>query len=882
MYAQKTISGKVSDEDGQPLPSTSITIENSINNTILAYGISDSKGGYRVSFSSDVSDVNIRVKAFNHKTMVRKVKNETQVQDFKLHSEATQIKEVKLKTKLITKRGDTISYDINQFDSKADRTLADVIKKIPGMEVNSTGQITYQGEPINKFMVNGKDLMEGGYGAIVNALPKDAVQKMEVLENHQPVKILQDKIPSEQAAINIKLKKKITMTGRGEIGLGISPFLWNVKLTPMFFGQKNQWVINYKTNNNGEAVENDGNMLAFGSSWEGVRSQSSQRSWISVDKASTPSVPAKRYLLNNVHYVSANFLTSPFKDKEWELKVNASYTNNSVERSSERAVIYEPSKYFPSGSAVISTTDNNFYTNEAKGEVIFTKNAKKGFFKNTTTWNGFWNNDRAISRTSDRLSGNFNLNEKMKNTSGSIQNSLSTTLPFKEKLVNFMSYVSYQKDRPKLTTFYDNYNGFNYLFGSSYDRLDQTLELETFAANHSASVSFSYKNWTILPTVGLNLSLNEMRSQLFGDQQLLEERFQNDMKWNEVKPFTQIGVNYKKGAINFNLNLPMNFYGMSYKDIIRGDSRDVNKTVFEPSFWGSYELASFWKVHAYGRVGYDFGSFGNLYIGEMLVSPRSISNRNSILPENRNMIVSPRIEYRNPLNNLFFNVRYSYNENKKNLITKTTVRSDETSITTIEFFDNKSHNQSQSFEIGKYFPSLKTNLSTTMSNSSSNSFTMLYDEVKYSTDLIESKNNGQTFGFKFNNTYFSWLSVDYNLFMNWNKSVNLLDNITYKGKGWSHNLATYLYPKEGHTIGFFWDDVTMGQNGERFRNSFFDASYQFTWTKKKIDFELKWLNIGNKKVYETISYNNTLLSTSRSAMPIRPSQWMLTVKFNFK
>jgi hypothetical protein len=52
------------------------------------------------------------------------------------------------------------------------------------------------------------------------------------------------------------------MTGRGEVGL-VEIWLWNVKLTPMFFGQKSQWVVNYKTNNMGEQVENEGNILAL-------------------------------------------------------------------------------------------------------------------------------------------------------------------------------------------------------------------------------------------------------------------------------------------------------------------------------------------------------------------------------------------------------------------------------------------------------------------------------------------------------------------------------------------------------------------------------------------------------------------------------------------
>jgi hypothetical protein len=98
------------------------------------------------------------------------------------------------------------------------------------------------------------------------------------------------------------------MTGRGEVGVGLEPWLWNVKLTPMFFGQKSQWVVNYKTNNTGEQVENEGNILAFGNGWEGRRINAGQNNWLNVENASTPDLPVKRYLMNSVHYLSANYL----------------------------------------------------------------------------------------------------------------------------------------------------------------------------------------------------------------------------------------------------------------------------------------------------------------------------------------------------------------------------------------------------------------------------------------------------------------------------------------------------------------------------------------------------------------------------------------------
>jgi len=884
--AQTTVSGKITDADGQPVPSASVTIEEPGKDAIMAFSISNAKGEYKVTFTSAGETVDLKIKAFNQKPVFRNIKNQNQTLNFSLESDATEIQEVKLKTRMITKKGDTITYDLKAFESKADRTLADVLKKIPGIEVNGDGSVLYQGEPINKFYVNGKDLMEGGYGTVNNSLPKDAVQKVEVLENHQPVKILQDKVPSENAGLNVVLKKSVTMTGRGEVGLGMDPLLWNVKLTPMFFGQKNQWVVNYKANNNGESVEKEGNLLGFGNRWEGRRGQAGQKSWLNVETAGTPDIPEKRYLMNNVHFFSANVLTTPFKSKEWELKASASYTNNAIERSDRNTDTYEAgSTTVPNGGIYISESANNFYTNATKGELIVTKNAKKGFFKNTTTWNGYWNETNAAIDNVLPVFGTNNVNyisgdQFLNSPSGVFQNSLSTILPWKEKLFNVMSYISYQKDRQTLDILpgsYVNSTG-NFPAAALYDRLRQNASSESFNANHSASVGFSYKKWTFTPELGLNLSFNKLQSNLAGANGSAFTDFgidyRNDNEWNEVIPYTQVGVNFKSNRLNLSMNLPLNFYDITYRDNFRNSYQETRKAVLEPNLFASLDFASFFKIWAFAGQSYDFGNFGSFYEGQIFTSPVSLRERYNRMPENLNRNIGTRLEYRNPLNNLFFNVRYGYNTNRRNLIEQFSGDAFNSTLSLIEL-ENTTSSQTESAEIGKYFPKFKTNASLNFSNTDSNGFS-------YFNALQESKVSRQNFGFKFNNTYFSFLSVDYNISMNWSAQKNASQNRVTKSSGWNHNLAAYIYPIENHTIGFFWDELHTSVREQNFSNAFFDLSYQYTWAKKKIDFEVKWLNIANTDVFERISYDPTLLLTSVNSVRIRPSQVMFTVKFNFK
>jgi len=890
-YAQKTVTGKITDSDGEAVPSASVTIEEPGKDAILAYGISNSKGEYKVTFTSSEPKVDLKVKAFNQRPLTQQISNSDQTISFKMQSETTEIKEVQLKTKMITSRGDTIAYDLKAFDNKNDRTLADVMKKIPGIEVNTDGTILYQGNAINKFYVNGKDLMEGGYGTINNSLPKDAVSKVEVLENHQPVKILQDKVPSDQAAINIKLKNSVTMTGRGEVGTGFGdPWLWNVKLTPMFFGQKSQWVVNYKTNNMGEQVENEGNILAFGSSWEGRRINASQNDWLNVETASTPNTPVKRYLMNNVHYVSANYLTNIDSKKEWELKANANYTNNAVEREDYRETTYQTGDL--AGSKVINSIRNNFYTDKIKGELIFTKNAKKGFFKNTTSFSQFWNGDRAVAVREGRTG-----NESVQSPTSSFQNSLSTIIPWKEKMVNFKSFINYQDDTQTLQVSPASYMQIPFkISADSIGRInfapgsvaEQRFRLKTLDTSHSANISFSTKGWTFTPQVGLDFSSDQLNTNFNGlavpvnpgDQQpdFSSPAYENDLRFTEINPNASLGVNYKSENWMLFANFPVNFNNIKAEDGQRGVSKSLNKATFTPNIFAQYSFASFWKASVNGNISNNFGDIKSAYAGYMLLSPTgfNVMDPNNPIPQTTTSSAGSRIEYRNPLNNLFFNVNYALSDSKRNLLAAP-ILDPATGFTLMQYKNQENHAKSSrlSAEVGKYFPKFKTNASISYGNTTSVSDAFLDDEE------FKNRNNAQTYGFKLNNTYFSWMSVDYNMSLSRTKQDSREGTLGVN-KGYNHNLAVFFYPIENHTIGFNWDQVNTVNGPNKYNNPFYDISYQFSWAKKKVDFELKWMNVGNRKVFETYDLDGQFNAIRYTRIQLRPSQVMFTVKFNFK
>ena len=139
-----------------------------------------------------------------------------------LEQGTTLLKEVTVKADRIREQGDTITYNVGSFAQAQDRSIGDVLKRMPGINVESSGKIQYQGEDINKFYIEGSDLLGGKYGIATNGISHEDVGAVEVMENHQPMQVLSGISFSDKAAINLKLKNKAkaTWTFHGDAGGG--------------------------------------------------------------------------------------------------------------------------------------------------------------------------------------------------------------------------------------------------------------------------------------------------------------------------------------------------------------------------------------------------------------------------------------------------------------------------------------------------------------------------------------------------------------------------------------------------------------------------------------------------------------------------------------
>ena len=256
--AENQITGSiVQASDNSPISGANILIKDA-NGKILAYSASAPDGRFSIRLSSTSEKLYINATMISYKPYSAPLLLDGKPLVIKMEDGALQLQEVVIKADRIRENGDTITYHVGSFAQRQDRTIGDVLKRMPGIDVANSGKIQYQGVDINKFYIEGNDLLGGKYGIATNGISYDDIGAVEVMENHQPMQVLRGLSFSDQAAINLKMKNKskATLLVHGTLAGGFSEqpkgLLWQGDIFTMMVTGKYQMITTFKGNNVGQ------------------------------------------------------------------------------------------------------------------------------------------------------------------------------------------------------------------------------------------------------------------------------------------------------------------------------------------------------------------------------------------------------------------------------------------------------------------------------------------------------------------------------------------------------------------------------------------------------------------------------------------------------
>lgn len=246
--------GTVKDTSGVGLEMANIMAINQQTKAMDAYAITNETGKFTLNLKPSTT-YTIKVSYIGFQTFEKSVTTGTSNINFPVVlKEGTQLKEVEIVHEMpVSVSSDTIIYNSDSFTNGTERKLEDVLKKLPGVEVNKDGEIEVEGKKVQKVMVEGKDFFDGDTKLATKNIPADALDKIQVLRNYNEVSNLKGLENNEESiALNIKLKegKKNFWFGDMSAGIGVGMEDTRYIVNPKLFYYNPKYSLNVIANVN--------------------------------------------------------------------------------------------------------------------------------------------------------------------------------------------------------------------------------------------------------------------------------------------------------------------------------------------------------------------------------------------------------------------------------------------------------------------------------------------------------------------------------------------------------------------------------------------------------------------------------------------------------
>ena len=691
IQAQTVIEGSVLDAQGKSGDAI-VTVTAKGYSSVLAFAETDNKGDYRLEVNSQSDSLTITAAGMSIGQQVKVVANHSQRLNFRVKEKVLQLKEVEVHAKKIRQYGDTLNYSVGAYQQQGDRTIGDVLKRMPGIEVSDNGSIKFNGKSISKFYVEDMDLLQGRYGLATGNINAQDVGSVQVLENHQPVKALQGRTPTDDVAINLKLKNAAkgtvavnTMLGGGgqqsggwgfgmrSLSDGQNPIgrnpLWTAEVVGMYFAKRRQNITLYKGNNIGDDVSqeltshysgiNDVGLVAF--------------SPLGVVTPSGSGLPQKRTFDNQSHIVSMNHLEKI--GKQSELTLNMSYLHASIRQEG----ISEADRFYSSNQRLLSSESLIFVThmNNLSTNLRYNRNGENGFIANVLKLDGEWNNDNVQSQLTSDLTGAVPINygdnrvyQYFHRPSLTVSNTMNLIQNYGKRTLDLHFSVGYAQRPNTLMVDVDS------LLPQTSVHYNQELKSRNIAGDFHTNFTFHLRSFSLDYGILANASLHGIKTDLSGFTNLTANGSQNhtsqsvlnDLWYNTYE--LSLNQQYKFEQVGWRLSFtcPLNLYTQTLDDHITKNKNKYTRLLVTPSFTVNYEWRD-WSGNINASYYKNVGDPGSIYSGYIMNNYRTFQ-RSYVehLSETSRFATSASVGYRSALTATFFRINGSYGHTRDNQI----------------------------------------------------------------------------------------------------------------------------------------------------------------------------------------------------------------------
>lgn len=586
------VEGMVTDSLGVVIEMANVMAINTDENKMDGYSITGEKGQYTLNLKPNTNyQLKVSYLGLNPKTIDLKTGTENVFLPIIMEGSGVLIEGVEIVHEMpVSIKGDTIVYNADSFTSGTERKLGDVLKKLPGVEVDEDGGIKVEGKEVTKLMVEGKDFFDGDTKLGVQNIPADAVDKVQVLRNYSEIDQLRSVTDNQDnLAMNIKLKDGKKNFWFGDVTMGAGPDERYI-INPKVFYYSEKYSLNLITNfnNTGEQPLSFSDYLKFSGGLRNMMRRGGSSFQVSNNDLGISLIRNNRAKEINTKFGAANFSYNP--TKAWTLSGFAilSGTKTGIQSRSRNSILNTDN------GEVVTTqeSDNLSQLRSEMGLVKLSSNYKPNT-KVTFEYDVFLkksqqteDNDIITTVTPNTEQSQSVAAYKKQDPVSVNQNASLFYAPNDKHVFAFEGQHLYQDEDP----FY-NANLANQPFdleGYIGSQLRQNIHQERFLKTNKVDLKADYyyavnNKGNLNVTLGNTYSYQNFNSHIF---QVLDNNTRNDLTSEESNnrvtyAFNDIfiGLHYRfiKGKFTFNPGVSLHYYSMKDSQLESENNRTFTR-----------------------------------------------------------------------------------------------------------------------------------------------------------------------------------------------------------------------------------------------------------------------------------------------------------------
>lgn len=867
----QTIKGAVRDSTGNPVPYASINLRNRLQNAIVAYTTTDTAGTYVLHPPAGTTpdELYMEVRCIGYKEQTRSISALPAIIDFTLAISANQLQSavVHYNKPVLRTHGDTLNYKVADFSNAQDRVIGDVIKRLPGITVASDGTIYYNNKPISSVYIGGDNLLDDRYSIATTSIPQNIVEQVQVIDNHQPIKVLQNKINSNDVALNLTIKKKarLHMLGQESVGAGL-PGNYDVNLNALAFKDEYKAINILKGNNTGYDLQQDltSHNIIVNQQNLGIDPPATL---LSLGTVNTPVLSSQRYLFDRSGMLNTNNLIN--LNQDWQFRLNAWYL-----RDQQKQDYSQVTSIFLPGDTVryTETQHNQINPNLLRTQFTILLNSNKCYLSDVMLME-----DKRYTNYSNLNTNGSPMKQVLRDNPLNLSNEFNLMSTVRSKnIIQAYSYFS-RIVEPENRAIGSSFNDSLFNHDEPYSQLIQTANVPTWFTNNYISIKIPGD----IVTKSFRAGFNDQSQMLTSDLNLLQSNNSltresdssvNNLSWKKQKVYAEAAFDIPGQKLKATLTLPFTYQQLNYSDHGYDLDKGLTRYYFNPQLIGKYKIGSENFVTFQYSYLNQTGSIEDIYQGYILKDYRTLNANNPDLTLRQNQTAAIGFNYRKAIKLFFWSLNLSYNHVAANNIASSVITNTLVRLVMLPF-PNSTDSWTGDGTISKYSFALHTTFDGEIKWQSNRSVQLQNDALLPFTTTVRMLTLGAET--KLSTT----LNLSYHVIGTQTYSHSPAETSTDQVDQLQQQLAIYYNPPSNLQFKLSGEHYFTHSQGNPDLNYFFtDAYARYHLKKQKIDLQLDATNLLDVKTYKAFYLTANTFTASSYTLPGRII--LLKVLFN--